>query len=172
MTGGNGTPDQSCPPGIDADLATTRWKEELIEGSDYAIYRVDFVRGGYDYISPQALDRFGLGVEVTQHGGLAVLLEQLLEPDERERITEEVRALCRASPGQTLRARFDYRLKNAQGETVWHENSMTLVAAADGTPLRASGISVDITDRHRIEESLRAKERELSDLGSQQGRIF
>ena len=161
----NTQPASSALPGDDV-------VGDLLGASDYIVYRVDFVRGGYGCLSPVALEKLGVSAEIAHAQGLGVLLDELLDPEERQRLTEHIRSLCRQSPGQSIRARFDYRLKNAHGAMIWHENSMTLVASADGQPLRATGISVDVTERRRVEEALRAKEVELTDLARRAAILF
>ena len=120
---------------------------DLLKASEHILYRIDLVRGGYDYISPIAVDVFGASLEVLHARGLDFLLNELFDPVERVRFIGHIRALCRNSPGQSIRTQLEYRLKNALGDECWHQNSMTLVSSADGKPLLASGISVDVTAR-------------------------
>ena len=131
---------------------------DLLKASEHILYRIDLVRGGYDYISPIAVDVFGASLEVLHARGLDFLLNELFDPVERVRFIGHIRALCRNSPGQSIRTQLEYRLKNALGDECWHQNSMTLVSSADGKPLLASGISVDVTARRRYELALRESE--------------
>ena len=128
---------------------------DLLKASDHILYRIDLVRGGYDYISPIALDVFGVSMEVLRERGLEFLLNELFDPEEGLRFRRHIVDLCRNSPGQSIRANVEYRLRDARGEHVWHQNSMTLVSSPNGTPLFASGISVDVTARRRFERELR-----------------
>ena len=128
---------------------------DLLSASEHVLYRMDLVRGGYDYISPIALEVFGVSFEVLHTRGLDFLLNELFYPDEGLLFRRHIRDLCRKSPGQSIRTCLEYRLKNAKGEECWHQNSMTLVSSQDGTPLLASGISVDVSVRRRSELALR-----------------
>ncbi len=128
---------------------------DLLKTSEHILYRMDLVRGGYDYISPIALEIFGVSLEFLHERGLEFLLNELFDPDEGLRFRKQIIDLCRKSPGQSIRTNVEYRLRDGRGEYVWHQNSMTLVSGPDGTPLFASGISVDVTARRRFEQELR-----------------
>ena len=128
---------------------------DLLKTSEHILYRMDLVRGGYDYISPIALEIFGVSLEFLHERGLEFLLNELFDPDEGLRFRKQIIDLCRKSPGQSIRTNVEYRLRDGRGEYVWHQNSMTLVSGPDGTPLFASGISVDVTARRRFEQALR-----------------
>jgi diguanylate cyclase (GGDEF)-like protein/PAS domain S-box-containing protein len=128
---------------------------DLLKTSEHILYRMDLVRGGYDYISPIALEIFGVSLEFLHERGLEFLLNELFDPDEGLRFRKQIIDLCRKSPGQSIRTKVEYRLRDGRGEYVWHQNSMTLVSGPDGTPLFASGISVDVTARRRFEQELR-----------------
>ena len=132
---------------------------DLIGASEHLIYRLDLVRGGFDYISPQAETIYGATLDVLRERGLDYLLSELLDPLDVSAFRENVLALCRNSPGQSIRTSLEYRLRNAQGETVWHNNSMTLVSSPNGWPLTATGVTVDVTARRRYESALRESER-------------
>jgi diguanylate cyclase (GGDEF)-like protein/PAS domain S-box-containing protein len=131
---------------------------ELLEASEHIVYRLDLVRGGYDYISPIAASIYGLSLDDLQANGLRLLRDRLFERRAATRLLRHVLSLCRKHPGQAIRTRVDYCLRNVRGEPVWHSNSMTVAASAAGRPLSASGISVDVTARHRDETALRESE--------------
>ena len=144
-----------------AQIAATpndEFLSDLLKASEHILYRIDLVRGGYDYISPIALEIFGVSSEVLYERGLDFLLNELFDPVERVRFTRHIMDLCRNSPGQSIRTRLECRLKNKRGEEFWHQNSMTLVSSPEGKPLLASGISVDVTARRRSELALRESE--------------
>ncbi len=128
---------------------------DLLRASEHILYRIDLVRGGYDYISPIALEVFGVSMEVLRERGLEFLLNELFDPEEGLGFRKHIIDLCRNSPGQSIRTNVEYRLRDARGAYVWHQNSMTLVSSPTGTPLFASGISVDVTEWRRSEQALR-----------------
>lgn len=141
-----------------AAMPDNEFLADLLKASEHILYRIDLVRGGYDYISPIALDIFGVGFEVLHERGLDYLLNELFDPVDGIRFRKQILELCRNSPGQSIRTRAEYRLKNARGDRFWHENSMTLVSSPEGLPLLASGIIVDVTARRRAALALRESE--------------
>ena len=131
---------------------------ELLASSEHVLYSLDLVRGGYDYISPIAEKIYGVGLAELHERGMELLLNELFDPDAVARYRQHIRDLCAESPGIPIRTTDEYRLKNAKGELFWHRNSMTLLSDADGRPLRATGVTVDITERRRYETALRDSE--------------
>jgi diguanylate cyclase (GGDEF)-like protein/PAS domain S-box-containing protein len=131
---------------------------ELLNASEHILFRIDLVRGGYDFISPVAAEIYGFSLEELHERGLYLLLNEQFDPDEVARFRKHVLDLCREAPGQSIRTAVEYRLKNARGEMVWHSNSMTLVSGPDGRPLSASGITIDVTARRKYEMALRESE--------------
>jgi diguanylate cyclase (GGDEF)-like protein/PAS domain S-box-containing protein len=131
---------------------------DLLDASEHILYRIDIVRGGYDYISPIAALIYGVSLEALHERGLDLLLNEQMHPDDVSRFREHVYGVCRNSPGQSIRTTVEYRLRNARGDLVWYSNSMRLVSSADGKPLLASGVSVDVTGRRQYELALRESE--------------
>lgn len=61
--------------------------------------------------------------------------------------------------GETESYEFESRMKHKSGEWVWVlDRGKILTRAGDGTPLRMLGTHTDITERKRMEETLRASE--------------
>ncbi|HWJ18114.1 MAG TPA: PAS domain-containing protein, partial [Geobacterales bacterium] len=78
-----------------------------------------------------------------------------LHPDDRPRVEKVVfDAIEKRSPEY----RTEYRVVLPPGEVRWLEASGRVDYAAGGTPVRMSGIILDITGRKRAEEALREKE--------------
>ena len=83
----------------------------------------------------------------------------LLHPDERDRIAQEARKLLR-DPGHYS---LEFRLRHQAGGYRWILSKGKVVDwASDGTPCRAVGTHIDITERKENEELLREKERLLN----------
>ncbi len=148
----------SVPGQPQAAVESDSFLRELLDASEHIVYRLDLVRGGFDYISPIAASIYGLSLEDLHARGSQLLREQLFEPQIAARLLRHVLRLCRKHPGQSIRTRIDYPLRNALGERVWHSNSMAVLAGAAGRPLSISGISVDVTARRRDEAGLRESE--------------
>ncbi|HEY2587949.1 MAG TPA: PAS domain S-box protein [Tepidisphaeraceae bacterium] len=79
---------------------------------------------------------------------------QRLHPEDAPRIRELVaQLLARPGPFDT-----EYRVPAPDGQVRWVRDRGIVETNPDGTPLRMSGISFDVTDRHQAEETLRESE--------------
>ena len=56
---------------------------------------------------------------------------------------------------------IEYRIVRPDGETRWIFGRGRVIRGADGTPIRYSGVDLDITERKALEESLRGSEERL-----------
>ncbi|MDZ4163498.1 MAG: PAS domain S-box protein [Smithellaceae bacterium] len=83
---------------------------------------------------------------------------ELIHPEDRERVWEEIQQALAGSGAFTL----EYRIRDADGreQWVWERGCATLDAKGEVEALE--GFITDITDRKRAEEALRASERWLS----------
>ena len=131
---------------------------ELIDSSEHILFRVDFVRGGFDYISPSASALYGIPPDELYRNGLRVLLKNNFDPQGFERFQTHILELCRASPGQQVRSTIEYQLTKNDGQTVCYSSSMSVLSDASGKPLSASGVAVDITEKRLSEAALRESE--------------
>ena len=139
-------------------IAKNSYLRDMLESSEHILFRLDLVRGGYDYISPIVESLFSVSLEALHERGLSILLDELCHPDDVTQFREHIFELCRNSPGQSIHTHMEYRLRNAQGEMIWLNNSMTLLSSEQGWPLVATGVAVDVTARRHSESALRESE--------------
>ena len=78
-------------------------------------------------------------------------LRAAIHPDDRERVF----AMIAESIANRNDCDLEHRLVTATGEARWIAIRAQPTYAADGTPLMLAGVSVDITQRKRMEEALR-----------------
>ena len=140
-------------------LSEKTFLRDMLESSEHILFRLDLVRGGYDYISPIVTSLFEVTLESMHERGLRVLLDELCHPDDVARFREHILGLCRNSPGQSIRTFLELRLRNAKGEMVWLNNSMTLISSEKGWPLVATGVAVDVTAQRQAEEAVKLSAR-------------
>jgi signal transduction histidine kinase/ActR/RegA family two-component response regulator len=83
----------------------------------------------------------------------------LAHPDDRERVQATIRGALH------LGARWDveFRALRPDGGTYWLAAAGTVLRDAVGTPLRMVGIVIDVTERRRLEQELRARAEQLAD---------
>lgn len=131
--------------------------DELLAASEHIAYRLDFVRGGYDFISPRAASLFGVALAELHARGLHLLRERLIAGDD-ERCFAEIETLCAAAPGQAHSLCLEYRVRDASGKLVCFSDSMSVLSDAAGRPLSACGIAVNVTQSREQERALRFSE--------------
>lgn len=83
----------------------------------------------------------------------AEFVERVLHPDDREKLAETMRELA---PGQVKAVEF--RARHVDGSIRLMQSTGVLMANEKGRPTRVLGTSLDITDRRRTIEALRASE--------------
>lgn len=102
--------------------------------------------------SPNARDLWGFDC-----GPLSDFLTQI-HVDDRDAI---VKARSRAIDGE-VRFQVDYRILQADGRPRWLSSSGQTYFNQDGEAERIIGVTVDVTDRRRLEEELRHRVEELA----------
>jgi PAS domain S-box-containing protein len=100
------------------------------------------------YISPQSEATLGYPPADWSNSGL---WEQILHPDDRERVLAAQRRFYET--GEPFR--IEYRMIHRNGSIVWVHDQPVVVRDESGSPLYVQGFWVDITDRKRTEEELR-----------------
>ena len=87
----------------------------------------------------------------------------LVHPDDRPRVLQEQQ---KHFAGATPAFSYEYRLKTKSGEWLWTATRGRVIErAADGAPLRAIGVNVNITERRLSEAELKREVREQEFLG-------
>lgn len=77
--------------------------------------------------------------------------ERLVHPEDRERVLEAItRAIAGRGPFQV-----EFRIIRPNGVIAWLESRGQLFLGADGQPERFTGVTVDVTERKRIESNQR-----------------
>src|SRR5690606_6645392 len=91
------------------------------------------------------------------------LFAERIHPADREWVTENYNQFFRARNGDDYRAEF--RIRHAQtGEERWVITSGRLARDGNGVPVRASGTLMDVTERRRVETSLRESEKRFRSM--------
>ena len=108
------------------------------------------------HMSKRLLEYFGAPFEEFVNGGW----ESFIHPDDLE---DTGKAILRAvEAGESFRVM--HRLRRADGEYRWHHAGGEPLRDPEGKIIQWYGLSVDIDDRKRAEETLRKSERELRTL--------
>jgi PAS domain-containing protein len=91
------------------------------------------------------------------------MIRQLVHPSDVARFEA---ALADALAGQADDIDMDIRVVRPSGELRWVNTAAELSRDAQGTPISVIGTLLDITDRKRVEDSLRASEVRLQVFAS------
>ncbi len=110
------------------------------------------------YLSPSVERLRGYSIEEV----MSQRLDQILTPDSLRKALELMKAELTGK--KNLKERFKLgtvglELTRKGGGTVWTENKVTLLYGPDGYPAGLMGVTRDVTERRKMEESLRDSER-------------
>jgi PAS domain S-box-containing protein len=99
----------------------------------------------------------------------------LLAPEERERMADVVAEAVRTREGYEVQ----HRIVRQDGSEAWVESRARVLLDAHGEPTRITGVTIDITERHRYEQELldaveveREAARRLRELDELKGSIL
>ncbi len=105
----------------------------------------------FTFNSANAVDVIGFTPEELQQDG--ALWFSRIHPEDQERISEESRTAAMLA-GRGGPVTYAYRFQHRDGRYVWLQDTLRIVADADGKPIEMFGQSLDISDRHEVEEAL------------------
>ncbi|PZW47606.1 response regulator [Pseudomonas sp. URMO17WK12:I2] len=133
------------------------------EAGDIGLFDVDLVTG-HDYWTPQLEHMFGL--KAGEFGGTMAHWNAMLHPDDAEAADA---SYAEAIISGIDRFELDFRIVRRNDGAVRTFKSLSrFTRAADGTPLRATGVNIDITElveaRGVAEEATRAKSEFLANM--------
>ncbi len=137
-----------------ADLRASESRLRLsVQATGIGIWDVDIPSGERTW-SPELLSILGLPPDTQPDRDT---FSRSIHPEDRNWVNERYRAFLRADGGEHYRAEF--RIHHGQTrEERWISVSGGLIRDADGRAVRASGTVMDVTDRRRVEDTLRESE--------------
>ena len=131
---------------------------EAIENADGVPYQRDFVANKYTFVGAGIQDLLGIPRDEFTPGRLKALIEETV-------VTEPVGPLAPSAyreaflRGEFARLRSDLRVRLPDGKVKWISDcSIVSRDEATGAATGSLGILLDITERKRVEEELRASE--------------
>ena len=138
-------------------LDTLRQREaELLASQRLArlgSWRLEVASGHLSY-NQEAMKILGSDPRVTEALTTLSGFQQLVHPADRSRLAEALEATLRdLQPYQ-----IEYRFLLPEGRLLWVDSTGEVELAADGQLIAVSGVFQDVTERKRVEESLRASE--------------
>jgi diguanylate cyclase (GGDEF)-like protein/PAS domain S-box-containing protein len=100
------------------------------------------------FVSPQIEEL--LGITPQQYMDAATSWDELVHPDDRDRMYEEYDAFIRTGQPES----GDYRFLRPDGTVVWVHDRSKLISDADGTPMYVQGAMFDITAQKEAEQRI------------------
>ncbi len=128
----------------------------LLESTSAIPWEADVKTWVFTYIGPQAAKLLGYPLEHWLEEDFWV---NHLHPEDREWAID----YCLKATAQRDNYEFEYRMIAADGRSVWLHDIVNVVRQ-NGEPVTLRGFMIDITERKRVEEALRAREARLSEL--------
>jgi len=107
------------------------------------------------YWSPEYYELWGISPNIPAAYGTWL---NLIAEEDRDRVDQQIRAAV----AQQQPIQVEYRYHHPERGLCWFMSIGNTLYDAENQPLRATGISLDITDRKRVEEELRQKNAILS----------
>ncbi len=133
-----------------------RFKESL-KYSQAILYRLNLKTNTYDYMSDAVYDITGFTPEEIIAMG-ADGVNALVHPDDRDIHLNYRYKLIEADKDGLSTHYLESRIKGKNGKYIWSGDNHALIRGSDGEPLYIIGCARDITDRKRIEQTLRQSE--------------
>jgi len=122
----------------------------LLETTNAIPWEADAKTWQFTYVGPQAIKLLGYPLEQWAEKDFWA---SHIHPEDRE---SAIRT-CLESSERCKEFAFEYRMVSSEGQTVWVHDIVS-VEAEDGAPKTLRGFMVDITERKRVEKSLRDNE--------------
>lgn len=122
----------------------------LIETIPAITYTHHHMSLDFEYVSPQ----LGAILGYTREEWGGELWREILHPDDREAALAENDRVDRTGE----RFSMEYRVRAADGRTVWLRDESVLLHDGDGNPTVWQGIMIDVTDAREAEQRFRAAE--------------
>ena len=136
--------------------------QEVLDNSSVALYKRNFVTDSYDYISPAILSIIGYTPEEMKNLQKGELFH-MIHPDDRERVRQIFDTLITMGGGHQI---LEYRFNHKDGQERWVKDIFQIFLDPSGNPMHTIGSFQDITDRKKIELSLKTAQKKLSLLNT------
>lgn len=151
--------------GVSTDITARHQAEEALRESE-AQFRAFFQNAavgaallGLDKRLLEVNDRYCRITGFSRDELLRMTTDDLTHPEDRPEANERMAGYLAGVAGQGGEYHAEKRYIRKDGEVVWVEVTAALVRDAEGRPVRSAGIIQDITERRRIEQTLKEDER-------------
>jgi PAS domain S-box-containing protein len=149
--------DITASRAAEADLRESQQRLRLAQqAAGFGVWDWNLIADAITW-SPEMFDLLGVDPG-TPPERLFEAWTRAMHPEDRERTAAVVSRA--AERGESLS--MDFRVIRADGDVHWLRSQATAVRDAQGRPVRLTGINVDVTAQHRVEEELRGETQKLA----------
>jgi len=146
-----------------ADISDSeRWFREVLEESPHAMYRVDYRRNRFDYISRGFAQAIGHTREELLNMPYTTFMVSI-HPDELVKIRNDVDRLFAEFKGKRFTYYCEFRFKQKDGSYIWLDDTFTVVPGPDGQYLYQVGFGSVIERRKYLERMLHLANEQLEE---------
>ena len=124
----------------------------LAENSRDMIYLQSLPDGRYEYVSPASIELIGYSPEEICNEPMHI--RKTIHPDWADWMEEQWEKVISGD----MASAYEYQIINKSGETRWLHQRNVLISDDSGRPIAIEGTVTDITERKRVENTLRKSE--------------
>ena len=128
----------------------------LVESANAIPWKMDMATMCFTYVGPQAVEVLGYPIEAWYEESFWI---EHLHPDDREWAL----GFCKEHSARNINHNFEYRMRAADGSTVWIRDDVAVVFEERGEKI-LQGFMFDITERKQAEEELNKHRHHLEEL--------
>jgi diguanylate cyclase (GGDEF)-like protein/PAS domain S-box-containing protein len=140
--------------GVEARLKESEERLRFVtETTGGALYRLRYDTMTYDYLSPAVQRLTGYTPEEINRIGFKNIIQSITKPAAEELAAEDI--LSERLAGRTGEYKADYLINAKEGKQRWLADHSLPWLDGEGKLIGSVGVLTDITERRRLEESLR-----------------
>jgi PAS domain S-box-containing protein len=138
------------------------WFREVLEESPHSMYRVDYRKNCFDYISRGFAEALEYTPEEILNMSYSSFTDNVNE-DDLKRIRQDITQLYTDYNGKRFTYYCEFRFKRKSGSYVWIDDTFTVVPGPDGQYLYQVGFGSVIEKRKNLENMLRQAKEQLEE---------
>ena len=136
---------------------------DALSCSVHVLYRLDYKRKAYEYISPVVARVCGVSIEQLRMDDGLLALHARIPPDDLDRNRELIQAAIANCRREYADCNLEYRLRDIKGRTRWFRDSMRIFLDAEKNIAYLNGAILEITETRMTSEHFRVTLHSIGD---------